>query len=136
MADAEFNYEGTVINIQCTENEIFEDILNKFSTKVGKKKEDLYFIYGGDMLKQNLTFKEHANENDKKRLKMSILVNNREDDEEDENESLNKSKYIICPECKECCKIKINDYKFELYDCKNKHKKENISIDDFEETPN
>lgn len=136
MADAEFNYEGTVINIQCTENEIFEDILNKFSTKVGKKKEDLYFIYGGDMLKQNLTFKEHANENDKKRLKMSILVNNREDDEEDENESLKKSKYIICPECKECCKIKINDYKFELYDCKNKHKKENISIDDFEETQN
>ena len=45
MADAEFNYEGTVINIQCTENEIFEDILNKFSTKVGKKKEDLYIVY-------------------------------------------------------------------------------------------
>ena len=29
------------------------------------------------------------------------------------------------------CKIKFNDFKITLYDCKNGHKKENISLEEF-----
>ena len=37
------------------------------------------------------------------------------------NIGLEKQDEIICPECKENILIKIEDYKINLYDCKNKH---------------
>ena len=40
---------------------------------------------------------------------------------------LQKSKYIICPECKDNIRIKIKDYKIELYDCQNGHNIKNLS---------
>jgi len=55
---------------------------------------------------------------------MSVLVNEKADDEgENEEESFKKSKYIICPECKENARILIDNYKINIYDCKNGHKK-------------
>ena len=45
-----------------------------------------------------------------------------------------KSKNIICPKCHEPCKIKIENYKFKLYDCVNKHITDNIRIKDFQDT--
>ena len=44
------------------------------------------------------------------------------------------SKEIICKECKENCMIKIKDYKFNLFGCKNGHNIKNISIQNFENT--
>ena len=40
---------------------------------------------------------------------------------------------IVCPECYEPCRIFINDYKITLSDCKNNHKRENISLAEYEE---
>ena len=101
-----------------------------------QKKEDLYFIYGGGMLKEDTTFKDQANENDKKRNKMSIIVNNISEFEIDDEESLKKSKYLICPICQENARILIDNYKIEIYNCKNGHKVNDISINDFEQTQN
>ena len=42
--------------------------------------------------------------------------------------------YSICPECNENIKIKINDYKIYLYDCKNEHKIGSILLDEFDNT--
>ena len=42
------------------------------------------------------------------------------------NES--KIKRVICPECKEISKIKIEDYKLNFYDCKNGHNIKNILL--------
>ena len=64
---------------------------------------------------------------------MSIIVNKKLDEEE---ESLKKSEYIICPECKESSRIIVDNYKFGFYDCKNNHKIDNILINDFENTQN
>ena len=134
MSTIEFNFEGNLITIQCTPEEKMGEIIKRLITKLGnKKKEELYFLYGGGMLDENLTFNEQANENDKKRNIMSIIVNKKIDDED---ESLKKSEYIICPECKECSRIKVDNYKFGFYDCKNNHKINNISINDFENTQN
>ena len=52
-------------------------------------------------------------------------------DNENKNDII-KSKDVICPECGECIRIDIKDYKIKLYECKNKHKLENISLDEFE----
>ena len=47
-----------------------------------------------------------------------------------ENECIGQ---ILCPECSEPCKIFIKDYKITLSDCKNNHKKENLTISEYEE---
>ena len=135
MAEIEFNYEGSKINIQCNPEEKIEEIINKFIAKIGKNKSELYFLYGGGILNENLTFNTHINEEDKIRNKMSIIVNNNLDNDENE-ESLKKSKYIICPKCKESARILIDKYQIEIYECKNGHKEKYISINDFEETQN
>ena len=43
---------------------------------------------------------------------------------------------IICPFCKTNINIKIKDYKIELFDCKNKHKIENLSLEDYKNIQN
>ena len=47
------------------------------------------------------------------------------------NESIIKSKDIICPKCFDIAKIYIKDYKIKLK-CKNKHISNNILIDEYE----
>ena len=72
------------------------------------------------MVKEDLTFQEQANNTDKEKNKMSILVYSRNDlNKEEEDEFLKKSKYIICPKCKESARISVDNYKLGLYDCKN-----------------
>ena len=43
---------------------------------------------------------------------------------------------IICPLCKGNINIKIKDYKIELFDCKNKHRIENASFEEFKNIQN
>ena len=126
MSEVEFNYEGITLNIQCNPEEKLDEIIKRFIIKVGKKKEELFFIYGGDVVNANLTFNEQCNEIDKKRNKMSILVNRNNEDNLDEQYSLKKSQYIICPECKESARILIDNYKIELYNYKKGHKTKDI----------
>ena len=66
---------------------------------------------------------------------MSILVN----DVEDENtkikrNTLQKSRYIICPKCKENTRIYVNNFKITLQNCKNMHKIENLTINEYEKS--
>ena len=67
----------------------------------------------------------------KKEKKINILAY--EKDTKDEEETI-KSKEIICPKCGEKAIIKINNYKIDIFGCKNRHKIENISFFDFEKT--
>ena len=80
MSEIEFNYEGTSIIIQCKPEEKLEAIIKRFIIKAGKKKDELIFIYGGGFINENLTFNEQANEMDKTRNKMSILVNKKNEE--------------------------------------------------------
>jgi len=70
-------------------------------------------------------------ENDDDINSINILVNSID---EMSNNNLIKSKYIICPKCKEKARIKINDYKIKLYDCKNGHNIDNILLEEYENT--
>ena len=51
-------------------------------------------------------------------------------EKENQNESIIKSKDIICSECKEPCRIKIENYKIKLYECPNGHIKDSIKFID------
>ena len=108
-----FTYDGQKLAIQCKENEKMPDIINTFASKSGidnNKLKTLFFVYsgkGGVEFDQNLTFKEMANETDKRLKIMNILVN--ENNETTYNSVLIKSKEIICPKCGKICKIIIQN---------------------------
>ena len=50
-----------------------------------------------------------------------------------EKENIYQMNKIICFECKEDILININEYKINLYNCKNKHKYNNILISEYDQ---
>ena len=131
MAEAIFNYKGFNTIIQCKENDKLKDIIDEFLTKIKYKENNLYYLYNGTKIDSKLTFIEQANDIDKKRKKMNIVVTQNEEDKNLIKEIASKD--IICPECKESSLIDIDNFKINFHDCKNKH---NISktLKEFEET--
>ena len=133
MAEVIFDYESLYINIQCNINDKMKDIINKFLIKIENKDQNiLYYLYNGSRINEELTFNEQANDFDKNRKKMNILVTN-----DEENKSENKkivSNDIICPDCNENILIDIKDFKINLSECKNKHIINNILLNKYEET--
>ena len=133
MAEVIFDYDSLCINIQCNINDKMKDIINKFRAKIEKKEQSiLYYLYNGRTINEELTFNEQANDYDKSRKKMNILVTS-----DEENNSKNKrivSNDVICPECNENILINIKDFKINLSECKNKHTINNILLNKFEET--
>ena len=74
---------------------------------------------------------EIINSEDKKRKNMNILVY--ETNIKNEKSNMAKMNEIICPECKENILININEYKINLYNCKNKHKYNNILLSEYDQ---
>ena len=133
MSQVEFNYKGMVTVIQCKENEKMNEIFNRLSSKIKVDINSLFFLYKGEIVKDGLTFEEIISSEDKIRNKMTILVNSTDDQNLNEKD-LAKSKTIICPKCGEISKINIYNYKISLYDCINKHKTDNIFLDQYEKS--
>ena len=132
-AEVEFQYNGNIYVIQCTEDQKLIEICNNFIFKTNIKQNEIYYLYDGKIISEsntNLKFNEIANLIDKNRTKMNILVM----DINNNSKVLYKSKYVICPGCGGNIKIKINDYKIDLYGCKNNHKLEKIKLNEFENT--
>ena len=130
-----FNYEGVEVNIQCEKEQKIKDIYQSFRTKA-KTEKSLYFMYNGNNIQNDeLTIEEISNSEDKRRNKMNILVIELEGETQDsQKECIIKADNIICPICQENIKFKIEDYKISLCECKNNHDKDNIFLDEFDET--
>jgi len=111
-----FFFGGKEISIEGKRNKYIKDIIEQYLTKIKKDRKKLFFLYKGNILKEELKIEEI----DIKDNEIKILVCENEDDEKCE-EKLKDSKYIICPICKETCLININNYKINLFNCKNKH---------------
>ena len=99
MAEVIFNYKGINTKVQCDINNTMKEIIEKFLKKLKNKEKNLFYLYNGTRIKYELTFNQQANDLDKNRKQMNILVT--------KNEEINNkiyeiiSKDIICPECKE-----------------------------------
>ena len=65
---------------------------------------------------------------------MSILVYEKNNIIINRDDSLYKSKEIICPKCYENCLFDIKKYKIKLYGCQSGHETKNISLKDFTNT--
>ena len=87
-----FNYIGRDISLQVDNNKKFTDIYKIFSSKAKTERKTLYFIYYGNVIRNyELKFNDIANEEDKRRKKMNILVN----ESNEENEVNNSQKEVI-----------------------------------------
>ena len=129
----EFQLESSSILIQCTEQQKISDICKSYVSKAKLNENEIIYSYNGksgSLFYKNLTFKEMANSFDKERKKMIIVVTKQSKNEE----KIIKSKYVICPSCKEISKMEIKNYKINIFGCKNNHTKYNIPLKDFEKT--
>ena len=136
MIQITFHYKGNTINIQSTLKEKIGKIFDKFLDKLEIKNKQLYYIYQANMIDNecDLSLEKMIGQEDKKSNQMNIIVNEIED--LNKNDNIIKSKFIICPNCKEKTCIKIRDYKVELYNCKNKHRINDIVLDKYEQIQN
>ena len=57
MAEVIFIYKRNKITIQCSKEEKIKNICNKYASKIDKNINSLYFLYRGNQIKLELTFK-------------------------------------------------------------------------------
>ena len=88
-----FTLDGVNLPIQCNKNDVMKDICQKYVNKIKRNINTLLFIYEGNILNNNLKYKDINKESNE----IKILVYSNENDE------------FICPKCGE--KIKLNSEK-------------------------
>ena len=134
MAEAVFNYEGINTSIQCNLQDKMKDIITNFLNKIKEKGDNFFYLYNGSEINKDLTFNDQANDLDKNRQKMNIIVTKNDTgiNAKEKNEVISKD--IICPECKENIILNMTSNKIFFYGCKNRHNITNISFDDYEES--
>ena len=86
-----------------------------------------------NLIKLEETVESQMNGINKQNKNMKVLVHTIEDETPD-SDIIIKSKDIICPICRESCRIKVENYKIKLFGCINQHTTNNIKIKDFPNT--
>ena len=121
-----FTFGPETKEIECEENEKLNEIYKRCPLNSKKDFNKIYFLYGGGIISnKEATLIQIANPNDKHSKTMTILV----------YEYLNEltSNFIICPKCGENAKIRIQNYKISIYDCKNRHEINDILFNKYED---
>ena len=126
MAEIIFNLKGNKTTIKCNINDKMKDIIEKFLKLIESKDDHFYYFYNGIRINKELTFNEQANDLDKERKKLNILVYNFKDKQNNILKPISKD--IKCPECGENCFIDFKNFKIKLYGCKNNHINDNILL--------
>ena len=123
-----FYFSGELIKIQCKRNEYMKDIFSSYCIKASKNINDIYFLYNGQLINQELKLEQY-NKTDNE---INILVYDNSNDKTQINKKQKqKQNLIICPKCRDICVININDYKISLNQCKNNHNNSNIILEEY-----
>jgi len=110
-----------------------KDIINSFISFQKLDKNTFNFSIDENKINKEITIEDLIDIKENQENKLLIKVSGKK--EIDDKKSLLNNK-IICPLCKGNINIKIKDYKIELFDCKNKHKIENISFEEYKNIQN
>jgi len=108
-----FDCNNTKVVIQCNKDDKMKDIIAKYLSKSDKNKNNLTFLYNGQLLNEELSFNKCANSLDRQRNSINILVCGLQD----LNDNLVKSKYVICPKCYDSALLSIKDFKISITGC-------------------
>ena len=118
----QFNYKGTIIDIQSNLDEKIEKICQKLGEKIKKDIKNMNFIYSGKTLNLEQSLFETINNIDKERKIMGVIVDECYSDEAIKNNKNSiKADHIICPICKENARIYFENFQIKISDCKNGH---------------
>ena len=132
MAEIEFDFEQRKIVIKAELDEPIQNIINKFKQKSLIISDSFVFFYNGNQIRDPLILVKYLiNDVDQRNKKMKILIDNIQEDNKNNNQLLVKFNDIVCPDCKEPCRIIFENYKIKLYECVNGHITSNIRIKDF-----
>ena len=134
MVEIEFNFNQAITNIQAKLDDPFQDVINKFMQKSLLKEGSVNFLVNGKAINPNESVESHMSNFNKQDKKMKIIVIMY--DEQNKEQVIVKSKDIVCPQCKEPCRITTENSKIKLYDCINGHNIEDIKFIDFDNTQN
>ena len=134
MVEIEFNFNQIITKIRANLNEPFKNVIDKYLQKSYKRRDTLCFIGNGKTINENESIESQMNIEDKNNKKMHILVETLLKDDNNNNAKIIKSLNTICPECKESCRLKIENYKIKLFNCPNKHIIKDIKFIDFNDT--
>ena len=134
MVEIEFDFNQVKTNIQAKLNDPFQYVINKFMQKSLLQSGSVSFLANGKVINPNGSVASHMSNLNKQNKKMNIIVTMIENEDNNKEQVLVKSKDIICPQCKEPCMITTEDYKIKLYECINGHTTENIKFIDFADT--
>ena len=69
-----FTLDGVNLTIQCTKEDKMKEICKSYSNKINKNMNSLIFLYEGNKVNFELSFKEQANFIDRNNHQMKILV--------------------------------------------------------------
>ena len=130
----EFYYKGNPITSQVNENDLMETIFQNFCGKANIDINSVHFLYGGNKVKEKLKFNEIVNKEDKERKKMNILV--LEAYSMIDQKSLKEIKQVVCPICKEDCRLQIDNYKVKLFECIKGHPSNTFLLNEYALTTN
>ena len=134
VVEAKFSYNGYLTSIQCKESDIMKDIIGKYVSKAKLDMKKIFFLYGGNIINNELTVKELIPNGNTVNILVSEILEDENEEKMKEKKELEKSNIIVCSICKEICKLKIENYQIKLYGCENGHIINNISINDFIKT--
>jgi len=132
MIQIEFDNNQIITVIQANSGDLFKDVLSKYLAKTLHPPESVSFLANGSIINPNLSVEKQMSNLDKANKTMKVIVNMMKED--DDNKVVIKSKQIICPKCKEPCRINLENFKIKLYDCINGHINDNINLIDFNDS--
>ena len=132
MVTIELNFNQTITIIKANLSDPFQIPINEFYKKTSIQPNSVYFTIGTIQIKPLETIKSYLNlfNTYNSILKVSVYSIN----ENNKNQLIVQSKDIICPECKESCRIQIDEYHIKLFGCHNGHITKGIKLDDFQKT--
>ena len=129
MNELKFIYNGENINILCNLNDKMEDIFKKFIKKAKIEEKSVYYLYNENKIDEKLELRDVIKDKNINEVKIIAKLIN---ELENKNNLIIDSKYIICPECKENIRFTIENYKINLYECKNGHIFNDIIFEEYE----
>ena len=88
-ANVVFTLDGVNLTIKCTTEDRMNDICKNYSTKTNNNIDSLLFLYEGNKVNFDLSFKEQVNDKDKNNHEMKILVNKNENNSNIDNTNSN-----------------------------------------------
>ena len=129
MLAAEIVYLGNNFEISFNEDDICKDIFNKVLVKINKLFNEVYFLYGGNIIDINEKLSNVMNRVDKERKRIVILLQDNDFDAKKILEHNNP----LCNICTTPCQKKNDEYKMCL-NCPNGHIKNNVTIKEYIES--